>query len=73
MSRLLELLEDLRTVGLHALASRLAPIAERLRAALTATDLLQILHDAVAALRELARDKSSPPPPPPAKRKGFWR
>ncbi|MCY0994472.1 VIT domain-containing protein [Nannocystis sp. ILAH1] len=72
VSRLLELLEDLRTVGLHALASRLAPIAERLRAALTATDLLQILHDAVAALRDLARDKGSPPPPP-AKRKGFWR
>ncbi|PCC74926.1 Ca-activated chloride channel family protein [Nannocystis exedens] len=73
VARLLELLEDLRTVGLDALAARLAPIAERLRAALSTADLLQTLHDAVTALRELAGKKNGPPPSPPRQRKGFWR
>ncbi|MDC0719066.1 VIT domain-containing protein [Nannocystis bainbridge] len=72
IARLIELLEDLRTVGLDALATALAPLVDRLRGSLGADDLLALLKEAVAALRKLVEDKRSPPPPP-GKRKDFWR
>ncbi|WAS97998.1 VIT domain-containing protein [Nannocystis punicea] len=73
VARLSELLEDLRTVGLDALAARLAPIVDRLREALIVGRLLPILKEILAALRELAGDGGVAPQPPPRKRKWFWR
>jgi hypothetical protein len=53
VARLAEMLEDLRTVGLDDLARQLAPIVDRLRAALIATDLAAVLTETAAALRAL--------------------
>lgn len=87
VARLIELLEDLRTVELEGLATKLAPIVDRLRAAMSTPGLVAALHEAVAALRSLPGDGESPPPgdgegPPPGEgesprprrwRWAFWR
>jgi hypothetical protein len=52
-ARLGELLEDLRSVGLDELARRLAPIVDRLRLALSATEIATILGEVATALRTL--------------------
>jgi Ca-activated chloride channel family protein len=72
VARLGELLEDLRTVGLDALATKLAPLVDRLRAALTGSDLVAVLHEVAAKLRKLPDGDDEPPPP---RRRGwaFWR
>ncbi len=72
VARLVELLEDLRTVGLDDLARQLAPIVDRLRGALVASELVATLAEAATALRALATDGGSPTAP---RRRGwaFWR
>lgn len=73
VARLAELLEDLRSVGLAELARTLAPLVDRLRGALTAPDLVAVLHEVSTALRKLPDGGGEEPPP--RKRRGwaFWR
>lgn len=73
VARLGELLEDLRTVELDALATTLAPLVDRLRAALTASDLAAVLHDVAAKLRKLPDGEDEPPAPPRRRGWAFWR
>lgn len=71
VARLVELLEDLRTVELAALASKLTPIVDRLRAAMATPGLVAALREATAALRGLSGGGETPPPQ--RRRWAFWR
>jgi hypothetical protein len=73
VARLAELLEDLKTVGLDDMATKLAPIVDRLRGALVTGDLVTALNDAASALRGLAT--GGPGGSPQSRKKGwaFWR
>jgi Ca-activated chloride channel family protein len=81
VARLAELLEDLKTVGLDELATKLAPIVDRLRGALVRGDLVATLNEASTALRTLASGGggggggggSTSPGQPRRKGWAFWR
>lgn len=72
-ARLRELVEDARSVGLAALAQAIEPLLERLTAALGAADLVAVLRDVAARLREVATGQAPPPAPTPPARRSFWK
>jgi hypothetical protein len=77
VARLAELLEDAKTVGLDELATKLAPIVDRLRGALVTGDLVTTLGEVATALRTLVSsgDGGGGTSPGQPRRKGwaFWR
>ena len=73
VSRLGELLEDLRTVGLDDVARQLTPILDRLRGALVSTDLVRVLTEAATALRALVPSGGGDAGGTRKKGWAFWR
>ncbi len=73
VARLVELLEDLKTVGLDDLARQLAPIVDRLRGALVSSDLVTVLGEAATALRAMTDGRGGGAGSPRKRGWAFWR
>ena len=74
VARLLELVEDARSVGLDALVAALTPLVTRLQAALADAQVAARLAEVVTALRALSPTSTPTPTPPPARTgRSFWK
>lgn len=74
VARLVELVEDARSVGLDALVAALTPLVTRLQAALADAQVAARLAEVVTALRALSPTSTPTPTPPPARTgRSFWK